>query len=193
MNKGQETLAQDRALVEAVLARRSGAFETLVERHQRLVWHLVHRVVQHPEDTRELCQEVFLRVHGQLQRFRFESRLSTWIGRIAWHTALRRIERKQLPLVPLDNDTSATLRELADDFNLEAACADTQLHERLHAAIDELPPLRRAILTLYYLDEISIAEVAVIADMPEGTVKSELFRARAQLRKVLAVATGDMS
>jgi RNA polymerase sigma-70 factor (ECF subfamily) len=181
----------DRALVNGVLERRAGAFETLVARHQRLVWHMIHRLVQHPEDTRDVCQEAFLRVHRELHRFRFESLLSTWIARIAWHAGLRHLERKRLPLIDLVDDDSIA-QQVAGDFDLEASCANAQLLERLHAAIDALPPLKRAVLTLYYLEDLGVSEIAFILDRPEGTVKSELLRARARLRKVLDALQGDL-
>lgn len=183
--------AQDRALVSAVLERRPGAFENLVETHQRLVWHLIQRVVPDPEDVRDLCQDVFFQVHRQLHRFRLESRLSTWIGRIAWHAALRHRERKRLPLIEPDADAPPPAERVADDFDLEAACADDQFLQHLHDAIARLTPLKRAVLTLYYLEDISVSEVAVITELPEGTVKSELFRARAQLRTALSPSLGD--
>jgi RNA polymerase sigma-70 factor (ECF subfamily) len=181
----------DRALVNGVLERRAGAFETLVARHQRLVWHMIHRLVQHPEDTRDVCQEAFLRVHRELHRFRFESLLSTWIARIAWHAGLRHLERKRLPLIDVVDDDSIA-QQVAGDFDLEASCANAQLLERLHAAIDALPPLKRAVLTLYYLEDLGVSEIAFILDRPEGTVKSELLRARARLRKMLDALQGDL-
>jgi RNA polymerase sigma factor (sigma-70 family) len=186
-----QQVEEDHTLVRDVLEGRDGAFETLVEQHQRLIWHMVHRLVQHPEDTRDVCQEAFLRVHRELRRFRFESLLSTWIARIAWHAALRHLERKRLPVVALDDD-GPFAEQMADDFDLAASCEDAQLLERLHAAIDALPPLKRAVLTLHYLEDLGVREIAIIVDRPEGTVKSELLRARARLRKVLEPLTGDV-
>ena len=178
-------------MIAAVLARTPGAFEALVTRHQKLVWHLVHRMVQRPEETRELCQEVFLRVHRQLHRFRFDSALGTWIGRIAFSIANRHLQRKRLPLVEDDSETEALVERVGDDFDLEAACADAQLLQRMSAAIEALPPVQRTLITLYHLDELSIAEVARIADMPAGTVKSHLFRARLRLRQQLESLAGE--
>ena len=83
-------MRDDAQLVTAVLARAPGAFERLVARHQALVWHLVYRMVQHPEDARELCQDVFFRVHERLGQFRAESSLATWIGRVAYTPDLAR-------------------------------------------------------------------------------------------------------
>lgn len=176
---------EDRAQVEAVRAGRPGAFAALVERHQRLVWHLVYRMVRHPDDCRELCQEVFLRVHRKLDQFRFDSSLATWIGRIAFTISARHLQRKRLPLVEPDDESPLPAETAPDDFDLTAACADQELIGHLHSALDDLPPVPRAVLTLYYLDERSVAEVAAIMDRPEGTVKNLLFRARSRLRQTL--------
>lgn len=187
-----EDLQGDRPLVAAVLEQRNGAFERLVERHQKLVWHLVYRMVQHPEDTRDLSQEVFLRVHRQLEQFRFESALSTWIGRIAFNVAARHLERKRLPLLEPDADDSADapLDRVPDDFDLEAALADRDMMAKMFEALESLPPLSRTLLTLYHLDELSVPEVAAIVEMPVGTVKNYLFRARLRLRERLEALLG---
>lgn len=188
----EEDPREDRQLVNDVLARRAGAFERLVARHQRLAWHVVYRMVPNSDDTRELCQEVFLRVHRRLSTFRFESALSTWIGRIAFSIAARHLERKRLPLAePFDDEAVAPAERVADDFDLEAALADAELVEKLHEAIAALPPLQRTLLTLYHLDECSVAQVAAIVEMPEGTVKNYLFRARAKLRHTLCALLGE--
>jgi RNA polymerase sigma-70 factor (ECF subfamily) len=175
----------DRTLVAAVMARRPGAFEALVTRYQKLVWHLVYRVVQQPEDTRELAQEVFLQVHRRLDQFRFESALGTWIGRIAFSAASRHMQRKRLPMVEPDDGGVSPLEQVDDGFDLAGSVADADLMRHLHAAIDTLPPLQRTLITLYHMEELGIAEVARITDLPEGTVKNYLFRARLRLRQHL--------
>lgn len=185
VNERDDKTARDHALVRDVLTNRDGAFTLLVEQHQRLVWHLVYRMVHHPEDCRDLCQEVFLRVHRNLRQYRFESTLSTWIGRIAYNVSLRHLQRRQLPLVAPDENEVSPAEAVADDFDLAAACADENLLAHMHAALEALPPLPRTVLTLYYLEEMSVGDVAAIMDRPEGTVKNDLFRARTQLRAQL--------
>lgn len=182
MERKDDRAGQDRALVEAVFSGREGAFSALVERHQRLVWHLVYRMVHHPEDCRELCQEVFIRVHAKLDQFRFDSTLATWIGRIAFSICARHLQRKRLPLVEPGEEDAHPVETTADDFDLVAACANQQLVGYLHEALEELPPVSRTVLTLYYLEEMSVGEVAQIMDKRAGTIKNLLFRARNRLR-----------
>ena len=73
------------------------AFETLVRDYQRLCWHIIDRMVRHPDDTRELCQDTFLRVHQYLHQYRFESPLKSWVGQVAYSVARRHLERKRIP------------------------------------------------------------------------------------------------
>lgn len=186
-------MSEDQDLVAAVLAHAPGAFERLVARHQKLVWHMVYRMVQHPEDARELCQDVFLRVHERLHQYRFESALSTWIGRVAFSVASRHLQKKKLPMVEPageDDDGSSAWERVSDGFDLEGACADSEMMQLLAAAIEKLPTLQRTLVTLYHLEEMGIAEIASVTDLPEGTVKNYLFRARSRLRQQLEVRMG---
>jgi RNA polymerase sigma factor (sigma-70 family) len=182
------TLEEDRLLVGEVLAQAPGAFERLVARFQGLCWHIVSRMVRDREDSRDLCQETFLRVHRYLHQYRFESPLHSWIGQVAYTTALRYLQRKRIPLVAAareDEDLGARLAEVGDDLDIEAASANAEITAALHAAIDELPPLQRTILTLYHLEELPVGDIAGITGIAAGTIKSHLFRSRAKLREKL--------
>jgi RNA polymerase sigma-70 factor (ECF subfamily) len=88
----------ERQLVADVLGRRPGAFERLVRDYQGLCWHVIQRMVRNPEDTRELCQEAFLRVHRKLHQYRFDAPLKAWIGQVAYSVALRHLERRRIPV-----------------------------------------------------------------------------------------------
>ena len=182
----------DRELVDAVLARRPGAFERLVRDYQGLCWHIIQRMVRNPEDARELCQDTFLRVHQCLHQYRYESALKSWIGRVAYTIALRHLQHKRIPLVDHgdDDNDGALVENIGDGFDLEAACADEETQRHLHAAIEQLPPLQRTLLTLYYLEETTIPEIARITGMASGTIKSHLFRSRLRLRGALEARTG---
>lgn len=182
----------DRALVEAVLSNVPGAFERLIRQYQGLCWHIIQRMVRHPDDTRELCQDTFLRVHQCLHQYRYESALKSWIGQVAYSIAKRHLERRRIPIVdaPDDEDGFSLLDTVSDGFDLEAASVDAETAAGLHAEIEALPPLQRTILTLYHLDEVPIVEIAKITGLAEGTIKSHLFRSRARLRVRLQARMG---
>ena len=182
----------DRALVEAVLANRAGAFEQLVRDYQGLCWHVIQRMVRHPDDTRELCQEAFLRVHRYLHQYRFDSPLKSWIGQVAYSVARRHLERKRIALAEAidDEDGLSLLDNLGDGSDLQADHVQADDERELHAAIERLPPLQRTILTLYHLEELPIGEIASITGLAEGTIKSHLFRSRNKLREILEPRIG---
>ena len=182
----------DRDLVDAVLAGRRGAFEQLVRTYQGLCWRIVDDIVRHPDDTRELCQEVFLRIHRSLHQYRGESALKSWVAQVACSVALRHIERKRLPLADIrdEEDGLALAERVSDGFDLEAVTADGDMQAHLHAAIDALPPLQRMLLTLYHLEEMPIGDIARSTGLTEGTIKSHLFRSRKRLREILEARIG---
>ena len=181
----------NRALVDAVLGNAPGAFEQLVRDYQGLCWHIIQRMVRHPEDTRELCQEAFLRVHQCLHQYRFDAPLKSWIGQVAYSVAKRHLERKRIPLVEDDGTADTPLLErVGDDFDLEGSVGEEEVARHLHAAIERLPPVQRTVLTLYHLDDVPIAEISRITGLAEGTIKSHLFRSRQRLRDVLAPRMG---
>ncbi|MGH8147665.1 MAG: RNA polymerase sigma factor [Rhodanobacteraceae bacterium] len=180
----------ERELVDAVLANRPGAFERLVREYRGLCWHIIQRMVRNPEDVRELCQDTFLRVYQCLRQYRGECALKSWIGRIAWTIAARHLQRKHIPLVDDADDDEPLLDNVADRFDLEAAYASDETMRHLQEAIESLPPLQRTLLTLYYLEEMPISDIASVTGMANGTIKSHLFRSRLRLRGALEARAG---
>jgi RNA polymerase sigma factor (sigma-70 family) len=180
----------DRDMVEAVLARRPRAFEALVRQYQGLCWHIIQRMVRDPDDALELCQDTFMRVHRYLHQYRFDSALKSWIGRVAYTVALRHLERKRIPLMHREDDNEAddVVAGIRDSVDLEAAYGDEEAARLLRAAIERLAPLPRTLLTLYHFDELPIPEIARITGVPDGTIKSHLYRSRLRLRALLGSA-----
>jgi RNA polymerase sigma factor (sigma-70 family) len=188
-------LRADRALADAVLAGAAGAFERLVRDYQGLCWHVIERMVRHPEDTRELCQEAFLRIHQALHQYRGDSALKSWIAQVAYSVAKRHLEKKRIPIAEpaADAEGRSLAEQVGDGFDLEAAVADEDAVARLHAAIDTLPPLQRTLLSLYHMEDMPIAEIARTTGLAEGTIKSHLFRSRRQLRALLEPHLGAVA
>lgn len=191
----EDILRADRALADAVLAGKPGAFEQLVREYQGLCWHVVDRMVRHPDDTRELCQEAFLRVHQALHQYRGDSALKSWIAQVAYSVAKRHLERRRIPIAEAtgNEDGLSFAESISDGFDLEAATSDEEITAHLHAAIETLPPLQRALLTLYHLEEMQIGEISQITGLAEGTIKSHLFRSRKQLRQVMESRIGVLT
>lgn len=148
--------------------------------------------MRHPDDTRELCQEAFLRIHRSLHQYRGDSALKSWIAQVAYSIARRHLERRRIPIVESGGDRDVPFLEesISDGVDLEAVVSDQDIHMHLHDAIEALPPLQRTLLTLYHLEELPIGEIARITDLAEGTIKSHLFRSRKRLRGILEARMG---
>lgn len=172
----------DRDLISRVLAGETSAFKILVERHQRLVAHIVARVVQQPEDREELCQDVFVRVYEKLDEFSFKSKLSTWIATIAYRHAINHLRKQKMKWSELPEDDRWQERWGVTDTPAEVM-EEAQMEEMVRHWIDQLPEQYRVVLTLYHLEHFDYREIGAATGMPEGTVKNYLFRARQLLKE----------
>jgi len=170
-------------LVAAVLTGDRKAYKSLVLQYQRLVSHIVFRMVPVSADREDMCQEVFIKVYQHLSGFRFDSQLSTWIGRIAYNTCLNFLDKKKLPLInDLGDDDNEYIPVDTTATMPDEALENKELKAILNREIEKLPPVYRTVVTLFHLDHLSYDEISHITDMPEGTVKSYLFRARNLLK-----------
>lgn len=175
----------DHDIVKQVIDGNENAFRFLVQKHQRLVWHVVWRMIGRADDIEDICQDVFMKVYKNIPRFRNESKLSTWIASIAWNTCsdyLKKHKRDRL-------DLAETLPAKAELSMTEDATwrvvHETDMKAVVRKGIEQLPMPYQTVLTLYHLEEFSYHEIEEITGMPEGTVKSYLNRARKQLREIL--------
>ncbi len=166
-------MVDDRALVSRVLSGDMQAFRALIKKHERLVVHMVARVVKQEEDREEICQDVFMKVYEKLGEFQFQAQLSTWIATIAYRQAINHLRKKKIVVNELpENDL------FVDDSLFE----DQDLESYILKLVDTLPPQYKVVLTLYHLEQKNYNEIGEITGMPEGTVKNYLFRARQLLK-----------
>ena len=175
----------DAELVKHVSNGNESAFRFLVAKHQRLVLHVVGRVVQQQADVEDVCQEVFMKVFRKIGRFRGDSKLSTWIATIAYNTSISHV-RKQVRHREPSYDEEPLLMNIEKEqvFSHKTVEKDEAKKYLLHL-IEKLPVNYRTVLTLYHLEEFSYKEIEKITGMPEGTVKSYLSRARKILKEKL--------
>ena len=174
-------------LIDRILSGDRDAFKTLIEANQRLVLHVVYKMVSNPSDVEDICQEVFVKVYQNLSGFQFGSKVSTWIAKIAYNTTLNFLEKKKVPLFEDCSADDVSLENLSGnqitpDEIMEGDVISSVLHEEIY----QLPVQYRTIISLYHLDEMSYKEIGEIMNLPEGTVKSYLFRARRMLKGKLS-------
>ncbi|PAW94691.1 RNA polymerase subunit sigma-24 [Mucilaginibacter sp. MD40] len=171
-------------LVTRILNGNLHAFQLLVKQHTKLVNSMVSRMVQNEEDVQDICQDVFIKVYKHLDSFKFNSKLSTWIGRIAYSTSINHL-KKVSGKATMTLDIAGFENMFQTNEDPETILTQKNTSAYIQMQINKLPVQYRVVLTLYHLNELSYLEIEEITGMPEGTVKSYLFRARKLLKDKL--------
>lgn len=175
----------DAELVEQILNGNNNAFRFLVAKHERLVLHVVGRIIQRNDEVEDVCQEVFIKVFRKLKGYRGDARLSTWIATIAYNTSISHI-RKTTRKAEQSYDEQPVLIDTKQDPTLNQQIVEREeVKAYLLKMIEQLPLHYRTVLTLFHLEEFSYKEIEQITGMPEGTIKSYLARARKLLKDKL--------
>src|SRR5687768_4177322 len=173
---------RERDLVERCRRGDEGAFQELVDQHKGLVFAVISRTIPDRSRAEDAAQDVFLRIYRGLAYFRGESRLSTWIYRIVANVCAQEQGKRPAP-DSLDDDRDGrqpVIRGAAD-----RRFSDLELRDRLEKAIARLPPHYRLLIAAHYLEGVQYEELADALQLPLGTVKTHLYRAKQQLRRVL--------
>jgi RNA polymerase sigma-70 factor (ECF subfamily) len=173
---------KDRGLIEKSLRGDEKAFRRLVEMHTPLVYSAVRAILGGCPDVEDTVQDVFVKVYRGLHAFRGESKLSTWIYRIARNEALNASARVRPDLVTIEEarDIGSKIKGPDKIYRIEKE------REMLNRLIQRLDERYRIALELRYMGEKSYAEISEMMEIPEGTVKTYIHRAKAALKKMLA-------
>jgi RNA polymerase sigma-70 factor, ECF subfamily len=162
------------------------AFAGLVTEHQRYVYNLALRVLKNEEEALDLSQETFVRAWTALPNFRGGSQFRTWLYRIVTNLCYNRLPNLRRSLNELGNDVISEIPETDLTFgNPSRGFESRELRIYLHKAVDELDENYRLLISLRYQNELSYEEIANTLNLPLGTVKTGLFRAKEQLRRAL--------
>jgi RNA polymerase sigma-70 factor (ECF subfamily) len=180
----------EQELVRSVLLKERAAFESLIRQYEGLVIHIVASLIRNENDREDICQDVFLKVYEKLWTFQFRSKLSTWIGNIAYNTSINFLQKKKDFL--LDDIFRSEIDDGLDDLmnksetlTPEKLMIKKEESKLLKAAVDKLSGIQKTLLLLFHQDEISLEEISTIVEIPVNTVKSHLFRARFHLKEML--------
>lgn len=176
----------DRDLIAASLAGDSTSFGELVSRYQDRLFNSVLRLADGPEDAADVVQEAFLHAYQALRSFKGDSQFFTWLYRIAFNTAIT-LKRKQKSAMRLHSGDPASF-EPADpsDSNRPGHALEAAEDEhRVHEALQRLSPEHRSVLILKDMDDLKYEEMAEILQVPIGTIRSRLHRARLELKDLL--------
>jgi RNA polymerase sigma-70 factor (ECF subfamily) len=194
---GQEN-DEDREMVGRCLRGSREAFDILVEKYHRKIYNLAYRFVGDPEEANDLAQEIFLAAYQNLKKFRGDAKFSTWLFQIATNRGKNRfkyLKRRGFfahrGAANSDDEKDLLQREIPDHApGPEAQLAGKQVQQIVQNAINELEPDHKEIVILRDIEGFSYDEIARILNLPEGTTKSRLHRARMvvkeKLKKVLS-------
>lgn len=170
----------ERELVDRCRQGDETAFREIVDQYKGLVYALIARTVADRARADEIAQEVFLKVHKGLGYFRGDSKLSTWIYRIVANTLSQ--ERRGPVTLSLDDAEATPARTAGRE---DGAFAGMVLRDRLSKAIARLPPHYQVLVNGHYLKGVQYEDLAEALDLPLGTVKTHLHRAKRELRHLL--------
>ncbi|MBN1826142.1 MAG: sigma-70 family RNA polymerase sigma factor [Candidatus Eisenbacteria bacterium] len=187
-----KTERTDEELVRRCLAGDRDSFAFLVDRHKDRVFWLVRRTAGN-EEAEDLTQETFLRAYRALPRFRGESLFGTWLYTIARNIALSHLRKRsgRGEAISFEEEGEEKIHLLAEGtIRPEEAFEEKDLADRVRALVERLPEPYRTVITLYHLHQLRYEEIAAVMDLPLGTVKTNLHRARKRLRDLVLLETG---
>lgn len=184
----------ERALDDEMLIRRAqngdrGAFDALVSKYEIKAYQYAFRLTRNSEEASDVVAEAFIRVYNAISNFKGNSSFSTWLYRIMTNCFLD-LRKKVKPVASLEVATSTgsgeVERQLEDPSPTpHEETEKTEREERVERAVNRLPEYQRAMIVMYHVDLLTYEEIAEALDLPIGTVKSRLNRARLSLRDLL--------
>jgi len=185
-----EEAITDAELVARALAGSEEAYRQLVLRFERPVMTVILRLVRDRQLAEDLAQESFVKAFRHLARYDSRRKLASWLFKIAQDTTLDALRRKTLPTVSLDPAADESPDHRKDWEDTGAVPPDqrverTDLAKAIEAAMDELPPRYREIIALRYQEGLAYQEIAEILELPMGTVKTHIHRARHAMADIL--------
>lgn len=178
-------MEDERYLIQQVLSGDDQAVLDFVRRYQNLVRHVVFRLVDDPMEREERCQDTFVKALEALPFFRAESKLTTWIGRIAYREAAQHLRKRNVPLVYASEGDVEPDDIESPSLSAAGRLEREELREFVRDSIELLSPAQQTAVTMFYLEELEVSEIAELMSVPVNTVKSHLSRSRKKLRELL--------
>jgi RNA polymerase sigma-70 factor (ECF subfamily) len=184
----------DADLVSLAQDGKEAAYRELIRRYERPVFSLIFRMVRDREIAEDLAQDTFIKVLNHIDRYRPEFKLSSWLFKIANNVAIDHLRKRQLETVSIDGSPHAASAAEVEATQMDvAARQETALEEMeakeigraIEGAIESLRPEYRSCIMLRHVEGRSYEEIAAMLDLPLGTVKTYIHRARHQLREAL--------
>ncbi|HEY9177220.1 MAG TPA: RNA polymerase sigma factor [Flavipsychrobacter sp.] len=174
---------QDADIIERVLQGDRNAYALLVDRYRHLVYTLAMRMLNNAENAEEAAQDVFVKAYRSLSSYNGNGKFSTWLYTITRNTCLSRIRTSKSAVMPREEQQLAAIA--GADESVSHRYEQGARKKMILAAIDRLPADEAQIITLYYIQEQTVDEIAGILSLGGSNVKVKLYRARKKLREIL--------
>ena len=178
------TISKDQIRIQQILEGQTQVFSELVDDYKDLVFTLAFRMLKNREEAEEVSQDTFIKTYKSLDKFKGDSKLSTWLYRIAYNTCLDRIKKNKRHLkdIPLDEFTEHEVNTI--DNALDKLIA-SEKSEAIKRCINKLSNDDSALMTLYYYDDLSLNEMSKIFNLTASNIKVKLFRCRKKLATIM--------
>ena len=173
---------EDPYYIRMILSGDTAAYRGLVEKHQDLVYTIVHRIISSAEEAEEVAQDVFVKAYSKLPGFKGEAKFSTWLYRIAYNTAVSHTRKRKIEFLAMDEEVIGNHSE--EDVQQEVMGLSTEEQNKLiKKALAILPRTDSLMITLFYYHGKDIEEISEIVGLTQSNVKVKLFRIRKRLFK----------
>ena len=185
-----ESSKEDDKLVAAAVEGDEAAYAQLVDKYQRALFFHIAKLVKDREQIEDLVQEAFMKAFGNLKSYNTDYAFSTWLYRIATNHSIDYLRKKKLQTLSIDEPQKTKDGELEIQLPDESYITDREIIRKqrkkiIHRSIENLPEKYREVIRMRHMEEKSYQEIADILDLPLGTVKAHIFRAREMLYKAL--------
>ena len=174
----------DRYYIEKVLEGDATAFTELVDRHKDNAFTLAFRITGNREEAEEIAMDAFVKVYRSLGNFRNDSRFTTWLYRIVQNEAISALRKRTPETAPLDETLVENYSE--DEIHENVSTLDeNQQQQLICSALEKLPPEDSMLITLFYMDDLSVGEISEITGLSQSNIKVRLHRTRKKLYYIL--------
>jgi RNA polymerase sigma-W factor len=180
----------DRKLIHRALDGDDQAFDELMQRYHQSVYNLVYRMIESPQEAEDIVQETFIKAFNALASFNEEYAFSTWLFKIATNHCIDTLRKRKLRTfsldTPIQTKDGAVSRDYADEsYSPERSTISNEHTSMILDAVEDLPEKYRVVINMRHHEDRSYEEISEILDIPIGTVKARIFRARELLKKIL--------
>ncbi|NNK81968.1 MAG: sigma-70 family RNA polymerase sigma factor [Flavobacteriaceae bacterium] len=174
----------DQDIIIKIIDGDTNAFSVLVDRYKDLIFTLTLRMLKNREEAEEVAQDAFIKAFKSIDKYKGDSKFSTWLYRIAYNSSLDRIKKntKFNNNVAIDEYSAHEVKTIENAYD---ALEQKERHETIKYCLNKLPSKDSFMLTLYYFDELSLEEISDVTGIKANNIKVKLFRARKKLATIL--------